>query len=733
MADVNGTNGNDALFFQGSLQTLTFSFVSPYSGESYFIDEDMNVNTASYEGLAGIDTLFMTNLGDALFLRNHVTGEQMVWNVERFTAGHGGDVIHLADTEYILGDITIEGGAGNDILLGNSGDDTINGRDGNDIIEGGPGSDLLSGGAGNDTISGGTGADYLRGEADNDVLKFSVDGAFTADYLAFNIGSPGVAGTEEYVLVEGSNLSLDVFDGGAGFDTLAMTGGDDTFFLDDPFHDFHANAMSLRLASVEQIDAGAGNDVIDLTHDTLAYGSITINGGDGDDHLWSSSGNDVLNGGNGGDHLAGGFGHDQLNGDDGDDSLYGGLGNDTLRGGAGNDIIYGGASSDSEYAVIIGDKHQFNNTVIFPNLQETVSILDLVPPGDNALGIAAGDLSVDFSTTAQIEFLSTGAGYNNSLGFYNIGQDGTIYGVNLAFPNVKDFETGDSATINLPGTPDTDFGFFIISDGARKNDFSDLDLENGTLSFVYMRNSAHERPATIYDPADKVWLVYDDGTQETFLKAFNGPHGIYHTTLRGGETNLNHDGEVHVVSGIMEGTDGSTLRIGFEDLKHTGDADYNDVVFDLTVQSDQQVVLLEDDTDTLIGGAGDDYMNGGIGNDILLGGEGADTLYGDQGADIFLFQTIADAGDIITDFEQGEDGDAVNITDLLDGFDENSSAIDDFLQLVDNDGATALQVNTDGQGTDFVTVVTFDGGLGGAGLADLLADGNIVTDQSVSV
>lgn len=739
MAELTGTNGSDTFFFQGEMAHLTMGFFNPYSGEFFSVDDEFNLNSVSYNGLGGSDTIFMTNLGDAIFLEHHITQQRTVTNVEVFFAGDGGDLIHLASVNFSLGNIFVDGGGANDIILSNVGNDTLNGREGDDIMDGGPGNDVVNGGAnsatipsGNDRLSGGAGADLLRGEDGNDTLTFFVDGMFTADFLAYNIGSPGVAGTETYVHVAGSNLSLDVFNGGTGFDTLEMTSGDDTFFLDDPFHAFHPQGSSLRLIAVEQINAGDGNDIVDLTHDVLIYGNVIMNGGAGDDHLWSSAGDDLINGGTGNDHIYGGFGNDALNGDDGNDEIYGSIGNDILNGGAGNDTLYGGAGSASEYVIITEQKHNFNNMVVFPNLTERVDIMDLVPPGDNALGIAAGDLSVDYATTATVSFISTGAGYDNTLGFYNIGLDGTIQSVKLAFPNVKDFAPGSSATIELPGAPDTDFGFFIVANGANKNnDYSKFDLESGEFKFVYKHGKAGERAANIADDERDISLVFFDGASEKTVVGSN--NHIYHTTTRGGATNLNSDEEVHVVSGIMDGIDGSTLRIGFEDLPNLGDADYNDVVFDLTVATKTTYTVLVDDGDTLIGGEGDDYLNGGIGDDLLVGGAGADILFGDQGADVFLFQSIADAGDVIEDFALGADGDVLNITDVLEGFDAALDEINDFMRLVDSGSDTVLEVNADGQGNDFAALVTFAGGLGGAGLSDLLAAGNMVVDQTVPV
>jgi len=50
--------------------------------------------------------------------------------------------------------------------------------------------------------------------------------------------------------------------------------------------------------------------VVDLTSTRYTYGDVTVNGGRGNDVLWTSAGNDTLDGGVGDDHLAGGLGND---------------------------------------------------------------------------------------------------------------------------------------------------------------------------------------------------------------------------------------------------------------------------------------------------------------------------------------------------------------------------------------------------------------------------------------
>ena len=99
-------------------------------------------------------------------------------------------------------------------------------------------------------------------------------------------------------------------------------------------------ARARGIASIETILAGGGNDLVDLTSRAFAYGDVLIEGGDGNDIIWSSAGNDVLRGGAGNDIINAGAGDDLVSGDGGNDELNGWLGNDVVEGEAGNDKLY---------------------------------------------------------------------------------------------------------------------------------------------------------------------------------------------------------------------------------------------------------------------------------------------------------------------------------------------------------------------------------------------------------
>lgn len=127
--------------------------------------------------------------------------------------GTTGDDFVLADA----GNDQVQLGAGNDILLAGLG---------NDFADGGTGNDLMSGGASNDHLNGGNGSDVLAGNAGDDFL----DGGNGNDALIDGLGSDTAKGgngddwffATQPQLLGGSGGDIDHFDGGAGFDTVAV-------------------------------------------------------------------------------------------------------------------------------------------------------------------------------------------------------------------------------------------------------------------------------------------------------------------------------------------------------------------------------------------------------------------------------------------------------------------------------------------------------------------------------
>ena len=71
----------------------------------------------------------------------------------------------------------LEGGAGDDVLMGRQGGDVLSGGSGDDLIRAGHGRDVITGGVGGDTLFGGFGHNIFTGERDGalDTLSFKSD------------------------------------------------------------------------------------------------------------------------------------------------------------------------------------------------------------------------------------------------------------------------------------------------------------------------------------------------------------------------------------------------------------------------------------------------------------------------------------------------------------------------------------------------------------------------------
>jgi len=182
---VTGTNGDDFFSLSLNLGQLTVTLINPYSGETIFIDEEKNINNQMYDGLGGHDRLSMTSLGDAVFIVNNL-GQQMIFSVEEFSAGAGGDIVIMANDTITTGNLIISGGGGDDILWANVGNDQISGSNGNDRIDGGGGNDIIEGGRDNDILRGGTGDDqYIFNVGDGQDVIIETSGT---DKITFGSG-----------------------------------------------------------------------------------------------------------------------------------------------------------------------------------------------------------------------------------------------------------------------------------------------------------------------------------------------------------------------------------------------------------------------------------------------------------------------------------------------------------------------------------------------------------------
>jgi cyclophilin family peptidyl-prolyl cis-trans isomerase/Ca2+-binding RTX toxin-like protein len=123
--------------------------------------------------------------GNDTILLSPVTGGQVKVTINKKVVG----------TFKPTGRIQVFGYAGNDLitvakgmrfpadLFGGLGNDTLTGGDGNNILVGGAGNDVLNGGAGRNILIGGAGADTLNGGAGDDIL-FADSSTLESNYAA---------------------------------------------------------------------------------------------------------------------------------------------------------------------------------------------------------------------------------------------------------------------------------------------------------------------------------------------------------------------------------------------------------------------------------------------------------------------------------------------------------------------------------------------------------------------
>lgn len=267
--------------------------------------------------------------------------------------GQGGDdVINASSLEAGAVQLTMNGGLGNDVLIGSEGDDLINGGDGNDVALMGLGDDTFVWNPGDDN-------DIVEGQDGFDTLDFN--GANIAETITLSAN-----GGRALFFRDVANVTMDLNDVEAvNFDAL---GGQDTIVIND-MSGTDVTEVNLELGGPlggdNQVDtivinATSGDDVVVVTgangsisvfglatqvniFNFEAHDRLIINTLAGDDVIEASglAGNLAItgDGGDGNDVLVGGNGADTLLGGAGDDVLLGGNGIDILNGGTGDNVL----------------------------------------------------------------------------------------------------------------------------------------------------------------------------------------------------------------------------------------------------------------------------------------------------------------------------------------------------------------------------------------------------------
>ena len=171
-------------------------------------------------GGAGSDIL-KGESGDDILIIDHEDKQ------ENIDGGEGRDIAIINSDNGVSFNLTqshIEtavGGNGDDVLIGGGTANVfIDGGSGDDIIIGGSADDALAGSDGNDYVDGGYGDDLIRGHRGSDVLT----GGVGNDYLEGGLDNDKIfGGVGNEVIMEGGGN--DEIDGGEGYDIVKYNGG----------------------------------------------------------------------------------------------------------------------------------------------------------------------------------------------------------------------------------------------------------------------------------------------------------------------------------------------------------------------------------------------------------------------------------------------------------------------------------------------------------------------------
>ncbi|MCH2590612.1 MAG: S8 family serine peptidase [Planctomycetales bacterium] len=616
------------------------------SGDNLLDATAFNNGPVTLSGLDGNDTLRGSAGNDSLSggdgldrVEQTIDADQTLSNTQ--LVGRGTDGLDAVETAHLvggssnnvisaslftLGQVTLDGAAGDDNLIGGSQDDSIIAGDGNDVANGRGGNDMMSGGDGNDDFTGGGGDDTMLGEAGNDSLngqggRDSILGADGDDWLYGN-GSPdtvtGGRGNDQVL----GGASGDVLNGSSGNDTVDGGDGSDRVFGG---------------SGTDMLDGGDGADRL---NGQGGSGDVVL-GNDGDDTVQGGSGNDLLDGGPGYDELresgnvdflledtslagqgtdeisslesarltggrdanvidASGFsgpvtlrgsgGDDLLRSSSFDDLLLGGNGDDTLESGSGLDTLEGGTGTDRVKVSGDGDfvitDATFTGPATTSSMAEIEAVDILAGPGDNIL---------DASNFTGNTTLWGGGGRDVITG--GIGNDW------LNGNDGEDQLTGGGGIDLMHGGAGSDLLFGGDGDDTINGEAGDDTIDGG---------------------GGNDYLVGEDGHDR--LLGRDGDDSLYGGT--GNDELLGHAGRDR-----LNGESGNDTLLGDLDPDTLWGGNGNDVI---SGDDDNDRLYGQSGNDTLLGAAGDDRMQGGSDRDVLSGGDGDDTLNGQKDYDTLM-------------------------------------------------------------------------------------------------
>ncbi|GAK87470.1 alkaline phosphatase [Vibrio ponticus] len=618
-------------------------------------------------------------LGDDLILADG--GEADNISLKSNNSSGGSDTIYGGD-----GDDKIIAGLGADKIYGESGNDSIiadigeiglgasnitfaeatGTLGGNDQIEGGFGQDIILGGAGSDNIDGGDGLDVLIGDNGYvDGADAKTLGEFVSEAKEF---SSTVTNTQDTIT---GGAGRDLIFGGAGNDILDGGQGSD-IILGDHGKVIRETAFSAAYKSVSSVHSNQdGDDTIDA-----AGGSNTVIGGSGSDTITASPqsaqdavGNNILVGDHADIQPAGTTiganpvadivstyiekgDNDNITASSAIDVIIGGKGDDNLSAGDGNDLIIGDVGTVTRDETLYVLEASSIDTTIVGNDIITASA------GDNLVIAGLGDDTV-----------TTGDGQDVVLGDLGVITGATVDRSNVKFSS-KEPELGGNDTISTAGGDDV-----VIAgngdDGIESGEGADIVLgDNGAVigqaEFTYddeidakvVTSWEFTKVSSDSDESNGGNDTIDSGSDNDIVIAGTGddniiggsghdvllgdlgiiipangqtPDVVARNAANGGKDTIFGDDGNDVIAG---GGDDDTINAGNDNdliLGDNGTVTRSDETSGWNLVSIESTEESQGGKDTIDAGSGNDMVIAGTGDDTITGGSGHDVLLGDLG------------------------------------------------------------------------------------------------------
>ncbi|MGY0217397.1 tandem-95 repeat protein [Endozoicomonadaceae bacterium StTr2] len=702
-------------------------FRNDHSNDSYFLK--VQLKDASGNTIASFDSGTLTATSSwqeaSKVFSNYGEGVRSIYfehggKDSEYWGGQYGARIDDSEVVIKVGDVELKGTANDDIIQGSERADTIKGEAGSDTLLGDDGADLIFGGAGDDTIKG----------DDGQPVAVNLDAAFISSASAVTL--PAATG-----------LKAEVFDTSTVFSNL-----DQAISLvtnNNPKATFTASELNYhRSGSYKLADfiGSDGNDITghaDMSDQTFALkmtGYIRLSAGTHDFNVASDDGfrlkinNETVTeftAPRGVATSSGNFTAPQ-------DGLYE------------VELIYwqGNGGADLDITSSTAEPFQFYD--MLPAGAELVTGQDYydLPTPDvtvdvaNGVSLSAGTNNGDGTWTLKGSDLNgltmTGSGNNwdDSLTFTANKQ--TKRSIAIGDSSFESQALGDSSYVHNPASSAWTFS------GSNSNGIHDYD-----------GNAFDEQSS---EGTDAGFINDDGGTiTQTLSENFNinttyqlqvdignrkSVAGLadYEVRIKAGGVVLAADGSVSPAEGQFEtltlNLNGSSIAanspavgqpITIELIKISGPQ----IAFDnvrMTAVTTEQVAQETVNTDQ------SDQITGGAGDDILSGGNDSDTFIWNSGD---LGTAEAPAEDTITDFQAGQGGDTLDLSDVLV---DDTEPLEDYLSLNFENGNTTIEVKPDANGgvtqkikLEGVDLSGYGGGTNDAEiLNNLLSDGNLQID-----